>query len=147
MMRSRKATFPGFQTCIRMMRRHTPHTQEDGFHWLLPRVEEHINELIAEFQKPENQTIQGWLLELIGHSRSEVAFALLAEQIRSENDSLREWAIRGLKHFGTKLAAQLLRDARSYQLASPRATQELRAQLNRIIGPEQPWEVFARTDI
>src|SRR5688500_4573654 len=105
-----KDKFPGFKACIKMMHRHGDggQTFEDGFHWLLPRVDEFIDELIAAFHYDKNANIKADLIELIGHSSSPQAFELLKEQLRSDNAWVRTFAIHGLKHFDTKEARQVL---------------------------------------
>jgi HEAT repeat protein len=90
------------------MRKHDPQTREDGFHYLLPRVDEYLDALIAEFRKESEHGLRRWLLELIGHSKNPAAYPLLAEFAKDKDDSLREWAIKGLRNLDTKEARTLL---------------------------------------
>jgi len=46
-----KEQFPGFQACIRLMCKHDPPVQEEGFHLLLPHTHEHIQQLMDEFSQ------------------------------------------------------------------------------------------------
>ena len=57
--------FPGFKACIAMLRKHDHQISEDGYFWLMPRVDQYLEELIIEFKKEENHRIAYWLLELI----------------------------------------------------------------------------------
>lgn len=84
-----KAKFPGVRACLSMLARHDPQMQEDGFHWLLPHVDEYLDALITAFNNPENEAIQSWLLELIGHSQMVAAVELLSEQLHSDHRALR----------------------------------------------------------
>jgi hypothetical protein len=94
-----------------MMRSHNPQTQEDGFHALLPRAAEHVNELIDDFRQEPDHGLKRWLLELIGEARSVKAFDLFCEQLDSTDSSLRDRAIRGLQALGSPEARQKLFDA------------------------------------
>jgi hypothetical protein len=102
-----------------MMRKHNPQIQEDGFHWLLHRAEQHVEELIEDFTREEEHGLKCWLLELIGEARSPKAFTLLCEQLRSPDESLRDWAILGLQQLGNKEARRALFDARVGQTNRP----------------------------
>jgi hypothetical protein len=94
-----------------MMRKHDAQTAEDGFHFLLPRAAEHVDELIADFQTETDHGLRCWLLELLGAARSPKAFGLLGEHARSTDDGLRYWAIHGLQLLNTPEARQALYDA------------------------------------
>jgi len=103
-----------FDEAMRLMRRHDPDVQEDGFWLLHGHAAEHIDELIAEFGRDENDHgLRCWLLELIGEARSERAFPLLAEQLHNSDESFRTWAVMGLEALGTEPARQALYQARS----------------------------------
>jgi hypothetical protein len=94
---------------MRLMRRHDPQTQEDGFHTLLPLASEHVADLLTEFDNEHNDHgLRCWLLELIGHARSERALPVLAEQLRSPDEALSQRAVRGLQLLDTKEARRLL---------------------------------------
>lgn len=97
-----------FKECMAMMRKHAALTQEEGFHYLLPRAKEHVSELIAEFETESDHGLRCWLMELIGEARSERAFELLCEYAQSSDESLQDWAIRGLDKLGTKPARTFL---------------------------------------
>ncbi|MGC7094257.1 hypothetical protein ACPZ19_06305 [Amycolatopsis lurida] len=82
--------------------------------FLLPRVAEHVDQLIAEFtQERTNHGLRCWLLELIGHARSPKALPTLTEQLHGNDDSLRFWAVRGLEQLDTKPARYELWKARA----------------------------------
>ena len=89
-----KRRFPGFSACMRMMRKHDPQTQEDGFHLLLPRASELVEELLHEFRsETHDHGLRCWLLELIGEAADARALDVLVQQMRSNDESLRAWAI------------------------------------------------------
>jgi hypothetical protein len=97
-----------------LMRRHNSQTQEDGFGLLLPHAAEHVDELMAEFaREQDDHGLRCWLLELIGEARSPKALALLVEQLHSDDESFRSWAVRGLQRLDTKEAREQLWRARA----------------------------------
>jgi hypothetical protein len=94
---------------MRMMRRRDPQTQEDGFHTLLPLASEHVAHLLTEFDNEhDDHGLRCWLLELIGHARSEQALPALAEQLWSPDEAMSQRAVRGLQLLDTKEARRLL---------------------------------------
>jgi HEAT repeat protein len=107
----KKPKFPGFQECLRMMRKRDPETFEDGFYRLVPYAREYVHELMAEFCNETGPDIRWALLELIGYAKSPEALPLLVEVLHGDNDDLRGWAIRGLQDLDTKEARQVLWDA------------------------------------
>ena len=111
MMSKRKVRFPGFDDCMKMMRKSDPHVQEEGFHWLRPYAAEFLDKLIAEFESEQNHGLKCWLLELVGEAKSPSAIPLLAAHLKSEDESLKSWAITGLKNLDTKEARKLLWEA------------------------------------
>ena len=91
-----------------------PQRKEDGFQLLHEHVTQHADELIAEFGQEQNDHgLRCWLLELIGETKSESAFSLLAAQLHSPDEAFRRWAVTGLENLGTKSARQALYQARS----------------------------------
>jgi hypothetical protein len=108
-----KRGFPGFKKCMAMMRQHGPAAQDEGFHWLLPHASDHLQELMAEFDKEKDHGLRCWLLELIGSARSPRALNLLAQEVHSPDESLRYWALWGLKQLDTKEARRLVWEAGS----------------------------------
>ncbi|WP_405063424.1 hypothetical protein OG474_17770 [Kribbella sp. NBC_01505] len=61
-----------FDRAMRLMRKHDPQLQEDGYHLLLPHAAEHLQELIAAYEaETEDPGLRGWLLELIEIARAE----------------------------------------------------------------------------
>jgi HEAT repeat protein len=116
-----------------MMRKRNPATQEDGFHWLLPRAAEYVQELIDEFDKEEDHGLRCWLLELIGAAKSPDAIDFLAGQLRGSDERLRWWAVWGLKNLGTAEARTLLWKARSFTFQTPEETKSFRNELDAIL--------------
>jgi hypothetical protein len=127
-----KPKFPGFDKCMEMMRSRNPQTQEDGFHFLLPKASEHIRDFIAAFESEKAFGLRCWLLELIGAAKSNDAFGFLSGQLQSSEWQLRYWAIKGLKELDTKESRTLLWNARSWELGSAEATEEFRKQLGNL---------------
>jgi hypothetical protein len=103
--------FPGFKVCMDMLRKKGyGMTQEEGYGWLSRHVSEFLDDLIAEFDKPENAKIQDWIIELIGESSSPRAFEFLRDQL-FENDPLNKyWVINGLVNFRPFELRQLIED-------------------------------------
>src|SRR6516162_6647637 len=129
-----KARFPGFKKCLAMMKKRDPQVQEDGFHWLLPHVGEHVHELLEEFGKENNIAVRCWLLELIGSARSPDAFDFLVRQLRAEDQRLRHWAIWALNTLDTKEARTVLRQARSFTFGSPEETKAFRSEVDAVLS-------------
>ena len=122
------------------MRDHDPQTMEDGFHILLPKVDEVLDDLIAALDDPINDEILDVLIELIGNSKRPEALPVLIENLYSKYYFVRWWAMLGLLHWNTKESRQALRDARYFEFPSPVMTAEFQELIERAIGPEQAWE-------
>ncbi|MDP9381573.1 MAG: HEAT repeat domain-containing protein [Chloroflexota bacterium] len=131
---SKKGQLPSFQQCLRMMRKHDPQVQEDGYHYLLAQAPVYLDQLIAQFEVEEDIGVRRWLLELIGETRSLAALPLLTECLRSDDEYLRRWAMWGLKTINTKEARRTLWEARSYTFATEEETQEFRHALEAVAG-------------
>ena len=106
-----KVRFPGYRACLAMMRKRDPQVAEDGFHWLLSRAAEYVDELMLEFLREQDQGLRFWLLELIAEAGSPKAFALFQENLTSGEVGVRDGAIRGLQKLNTPEARQALYDA------------------------------------
>ena len=78
---------------MRLMRKHHPQLQEDGFHALLPHAREFVPELMREFGLERDHGLRCWLLELLRAARDPRALPLFVEQLDSGDESLRDWAI------------------------------------------------------
>jgi len=78
--------------------------QKDGFHWLLPRAHNFINDLIVEFRLEENIGTKCWILELLAESKAIEGFEILKENLLNEIKSFRMLAIRGMRNLDTKEA-------------------------------------------
>lgn len=91
-----------FKECMKLMRASDAMTQEDGFHWLLPRAHEHVEELIREFENEKNIGLRCWLLELLGEAKSDLALPVFQECINDNDEMLRGWAISGLETLDTR---------------------------------------------
>jgi len=104
----KKQKFPGFENCMRMMRKSDPQIQEDGFNWLARHVKEHVDQLIDTFNIEKDIGIKCWLLELIGKSKSPKSFQVLKDSLNHENASVVNWAVWGLQNLDTKEARREL---------------------------------------
>ncbi|WP_280499062.1 HEAT repeat domain-containing protein [Nocardia farcinica] len=102
-----------FHAAMRLMRKHDPQLQEDGFAQLVPLAAGHIAELIEEFEHEHEHGLRCWLLELIGEARSPAALPLLEAQLHGDDEALRGWAVTGLNKLGTHEARTLLWRARA----------------------------------
>lgn len=99
----------GFRDAMRLMRSHNPQLREDGFHRLLPNARDHLDDLIAQFERERHDHgLRCWLLELIGAARSPVALPLLRAQLDGPDPALRNWAVIGLKKLDTPESRTLL---------------------------------------
>lgn len=107
-----KDPFPGFQECMRLMRKRNAQLQEDGFHFLLPHAHEYVAQLIDEFSHEADQGLRCWLLELLAEARDPNALPLFLEYLQSDERGLKTMAIRGLKQLNTKEARRALWEAR-----------------------------------
>ena len=141
--RTRQPAFPGFEKCMWMMRRHDPMTKEEGFHALRPHASEHVEQLISEFKSESNGGLKAWLLDLIGETRSEMAFDLLVDQLDAEDESLRFYAILGLVNLGSRRARQALWEAGDAVRAEAELTLGFLESIDYGNGsavPQRPWD-------
>ena len=73
---------------MKMMTKHNPQAQEDGFHLLLPYAPNHVQELLADFQNEQHgHGLRCWLLELLGEARDPRTRPLFIELLRSRDES------------------------------------------------------------
>ncbi len=104
-----KGRAPSFTECMRLMRQRDPLIREEGFHGLLPRAHEHLDELQEEFRTERDLGLKAWLVELIGHAGDAAGVPFLLEQSRSSDEAIRMWATRGLLKLNTRAARLRLR--------------------------------------
>jgi hypothetical protein len=122
-----------FEAAMRLMRRHDPASQEEGFQVLHGRAAAHLDRLLRAFAQEVDHGLRCWLLELIGDAESPKAMETLADEMRSDDESLRFWAIRGLVLLNTKEARTLLWEAQSWELGTKEATASFRAEIRERI--------------
>lgn len=116
-----------FSACMKMMRMRNPQMQEDGFHTLLPRASEFVEDITREFlSEKHDHGLRCWLLELIGEAADARALELLVQQLNSDDTALRTWAIYGLRKLNTAEAREALFKA-GVPSRTPRATQPERS--------------------
>lgn len=97
-----------FADAMRLMRKHDPQLQEDGFDMLKRIAPDVLPRLIDEFEAEPDHGLRCWLLELIGLARSPAALSTLSKELTSGDESLRDRARRGLEQLGTKEARTIL---------------------------------------
>jgi hypothetical protein len=142
-----RGKFPGFQQCIAMLHKHTdPAAQEDAFAWLTLRVEEYLDDLIAEFNKEQNHAIGGLLLQIIGYSHDLRVVDLLSSQLYSPNSTFRHWAVTGLVGIGSPAAVRALKAARFLEFDSLTETLQFQAQVAGVLlfFDKPDWEEFKK---
>ena len=97
-----------FESAMRLMRKHDPQLQEDGFEFLRSHAADHAEGLMSAFAQEEDHGLRCWLLELIGLARSESAVPLFTALLADPDDTFRYWARRGLELLDSKEARSLL---------------------------------------
>ncbi|HEY2062998.1 MAG TPA: HEAT repeat domain-containing protein [Amycolatopsis sp.] len=103
-----------FDTAMRMLRKHDPQQQEDGFRQLHAQAAEHVGALIEQFEaEQQDPGLRRWLLELIAAAESPLALPIFVAQLESPDKSLRGWAATGLTRLNTLEARQALWRARA----------------------------------
>jgi HEAT repeat protein len=132
--------FPGFVGCMAMLRnRKDAETQEAGYHWLLPRVGEFVELLLAELAAERDPYMQGWMLELLGEARDARAFPAFISHLLSPDASVRRWAETALRQLGqTREGRKVLWGAHQQQeefpaLPTVRDEQFVRDVLDRVL--------------
>jgi hypothetical protein len=93
---------------MRLMRKHDPQLQEDGFEYLRSRAADYVDDLISAFTTEQDPGLRCWLLELVGLARSETALPLFADLLSGSDESFRDWAGRGLNLLDSQAARTLL---------------------------------------
>ncbi|MGI8329157.1 hypothetical protein ACRYCC_04275 [Actinomadura scrupuli] len=103
-----------FARALESMRSRDPQVSEDGFDFLREHADSFVGELIAEFEREQDdQGLRCLLLELLAEARSPRALTVLAGQLESVDESLQLWAVRGLEMLDTREAQQELQRARA----------------------------------
>ena len=93
--------FPGFKGCMNMLRnRKSAMVQEDAYFWLLPRVNEFVDPLLAELDAEDDPRMQGWILELLSAARDVRALPVFVQYLFSTEEQVRVWAEMGLRELG-----------------------------------------------
>lgn len=114
--------FPGFRGCMKMLRsRKNAMVQEEAYFWLLPRVGEFVEPLLAELDAEDDPRIQGWILELLSAAGDVRAFPVFVQNLFSPEYQVREWAEAGLRGLGqTREGRKVLWGAYQQQDGLPR---------------------------
>lgn len=97
-----------FTRAMKLMRKHDPQLQEDGFGLLLPHAAAHLDALIAAHAQERDYGLRCWLLELIAEARSPETIDFLAAQLHSPDDCAPSWAAHGLRLIDTKESRTIL---------------------------------------
>jgi HEAT repeat protein len=99
--------------------------QEEGYHWLLPRVGEFVEPLLAGLETEDEPRMQGWILELLGEAGDVRAFPAFARHLFSPDESVRWWAQSGLRKLGeTREGRKVLWDVYRQQKELPQMSDE-----------------------
>ena len=138
--------FPGFKGCMNMLRnRKNAIVQEEAYFWLLPRVGEFVEPLLAELDAENDPRMQGWILELLSAARDVRTLPVFVQYLFSPIEQVREWAEIGLRELGqTREGRKVLWGAYQQQhmlLALPdeHDGQRLRAVLANILHIRHPF--------
>jgi hypothetical protein len=97
-----------FMLGMKMMRKHDPQVQEDGFQLLKRLAGDHVADLIAAYHEEQDLPLRRWLLELIGETRSPAALSVFSGALSSRDESIRDLARAGLQRIGSREARTLL---------------------------------------
>ena len=128
-----KERFPGFEGCMKLMRKHDAQLQEEGFHALLPYARKYIDELIDEFHKERDQGLRYWLLELLGEAKSPKVLPVFEECLQGDDESFWWAAVRGLQALNTKESRKALYEAKSYSKATEERTRYFQQELESML--------------
>jgi hypothetical protein len=74
--------------------------QEDAYFWLLPRVGEFVDPLLAELDIEQDPHMQGWILELLSAAKDVRALPVFVKHLFSPDQQVRDWAEMGLRDLG-----------------------------------------------
>lgn len=106
--RAIRAATDHLKPALRMMRSRDPQKLEDGFALLRDIAPEHVEELLAEFERETDYRTRFLLLELIGEAKSDLAYDLLATELLNDDEIFSSRAEEGLRLLNTKRSRRLL---------------------------------------
>ena len=90
------ATFD-FADCLTRLRSRDALTYEAAYEELLPRVREHVPELLAALEHGgDDAYTRGKLIELLGDAQDRTALSALARELRHPDPNVRRWAVTAL---------------------------------------------------
>jgi hypothetical protein len=92
------ASTKDFDRWLAMMRKHSPHIREDGFHALQPHARQFVGPLVAAFESETDHGLRCWLLELLGDARDPQLAELFIALLDDPDPSISWWATRGLQN-------------------------------------------------
>ena len=104
--------FPGFKKCIEMLKSPDAWTYEDGYHWLEPRANEFLDQLIEMMTAANNSDFRAKLIELIGDSKNPRIIPYLQAELSHSDIEVRRWAFNGLKNLRDAQADIYVQDYR-----------------------------------
>ena len=96
---------------MKLMRSRNPQAREDAFFVLRSRVRDHVDGLVAAFERERSAEVKRSLLELLSEAGAPSLVTTFAPQLRSTDESLRRWAVVGLRRIGSQDAREALRSA------------------------------------
>jgi hypothetical protein len=119
--------------------------QEDAYFWLLPRVGEFVEPLLAELDAEDDPRMRGWILELLSAARDVRAFPVFVQNLFTPEYQVCTWAESGLRGLGqTREGRKVLWGAYQQQdglptLPSEYDMQRLREMLADILHIRHPF--------
>lgn len=88
--------YPGFQACIDLVLTDGNLTFEEAFGWLVgevPRVRNHIDQLITLMQSQTDPFKREKLITLLGYTASEKVIPVLKDELNHPDRNVRLWAV------------------------------------------------------
>ena len=108
--------FPGFDTCIALIRSDDPGTAEDGYFWLEGRAGQYAHQLISLVEAEPDSFIRSYFVELLAAAKDPNAIPTLISEMSHPNQQVRYWAVTGLEEIGSEREQEL---ARAHKAAHP----------------------------
>ena len=108
--------FPGFDTCVALMRSDDPGTSEEGYWWLEDRAGQYTDPLIEVAQAEQDPHPLFLFVELLGSTKDPAVIPVLASKLSHTNLSVRQAAVVSLEEIGTEQSKAL---AEEHKIAHP----------------------------
>ena len=102
-----RAESPAFDECIDMLGSTDSLTYEEGYHWLLGYLNDHLDELIEQMLEESDPDRRSRFVELLGHSGNPKVIPILESELKSSHAEVRSWAYSSLLHLEQSGAARI----------------------------------------